>query len=227
MTGLSGCTIAFDLDGTLVDTAPDLHRALVEILAAEGLPPATLADVRAFVGLGARTLIIRGSAVHGVIHDDDKLDVLTERFVSAYAADIAARSVVWPGVANALDALAASGATLCVCTNKLTGLSNQLLEAVGLARHFAAVVGADSVRRRKPHPEHYIAAIRAAKGEVGRSLMVGDSISDVSAAKAANAPVVLVSFGYTDTAPELLGADAVFTHYDDLPGLAARMLEPA
>lgn len=221
---LAGYTVAFDLDGTLVDTAGDLHRALNQVLASEGLPPATLADVRAFVGQGARALLIRACGVHGVHHDDAKLDALTQAYTDIYASDIAAHSVIWPGVEVALAQLAAAGAILCVCTNKRTFLSNQLLAALNFAHPFAAVVGADSVKNRKPHPDHFIAAVRAAKGDPARALMVGDSAADVGSAHAAGAPVALVSFGYTDTAPALLGADAVFNHYDELPDLAVRLL---
>lgn len=224
MTTLSGCTIAFDLDGTLVDTAPDLHRALNHVLAAEGLPPATLEDVRAFVGQGHRALIVRASAVHGVHHDKPRLDAITEEYVRIYADDIAARSKIFPGVETALDRLAAAGAILCVCTNKRTGLSESLLGELGIAHRFAAILGADSVERCKPHPDHFIAAVRAAKGDPARAIMAGDSINDVASAKAANAPVAVYAHGYTDTAPGLLGADAVFNHYDELPDLAFRLL---
>jgi phosphoglycolate phosphatase len=226
MPTLAGCTIAFDLDGTLVETAPDLHRALNHVLAAENLPLATLDQVRAFVGYGARALIARGSALNGVRHEERKLDALTEEFIRVYAADIAARSSVFPGVVAALETLASAGAALCVCTNKLTGLSNQLLDAVGLTPHLGAVVGSDSVRNRKPHADHFIAAVRAARGDPARALMVGDSSTDVGSARAASAPVVVYAHGYTDTAPELLGADAVFSHFDELPGLASRLLGP-
>jgi phosphoglycolate phosphatase len=225
MADLSGCTIAFDLDGTLVETAPDLHRALAVVMRETGLPEPTYDDVRRFVGQGARALLIRASAVHGVIHAEDKLDSLVARFIEVYASDISARSTVFPGCESTLKSLSAAGATLCVCTNKLTGLSNQLLSALDMSHYFAAVVGADAVQRRKPHPEHYIAAIHAAKGDVTRSLMIGDSAADVGAARASAAPVAVVSFGYTDTAPELLGADAVFSHYNELPAIAARLLK--
>jgi phosphoglycolate phosphatase len=224
MPDLSGATIAFDLDGTLVDTAPDLHRALNVVMSELSLPPASEADVRAFVGQGARALIVRASAVHKVIHDEAALDALTDRYTEVYAADIARHSRPFPGLEAALKALQAAGATLCVCTNKRTFLSNQLLAALNMSHWFAAVVGSDSVERRKPHPDHFIAAVRAAKGDPANALMVGDSASDVGSAKAANAPVVVYQHGYTDTAPELLGADAVFGHFDELPGLAARLL---
>jgi phosphoglycolate phosphatase len=223
---LSGYTIAFDLDGTLVETVGDLHTALNHVLLDENLPPARLQDVRAFVGQGARELIMRTCAVHGIHHNDAKLDQLTEAFIAVYASDIATHSLPFPGLAPALDKLRSLGATLCVCTNKRTDLSNQLLSALGLPHHFAAVVGADAVRNRKPHPDHFIAAIRAAHGNPARALMIGDSANDVKSAKAAGAPVAVYAFGYTDTAPELLGADAVFTHYDELPNLAVRLLNP-
>jgi phosphoglycolate phosphatase len=223
---LSGCTIAFDLDGTLVDTAADLHGALNIMLAEENLPPVSLAHVRKMVGHGAPDLIARAGASNGVTYTAERLVALTNRYRDIYASDIAANSHIYPGVEDALSTLAAAGATLCVCTNKLTALSVQLLEAVGLAPRFAAIIGADSTPDRKPHPGHFISAIHAAKGKVSRAMMVGDSAADVGAARGAGAPVVVVSFGYTDTAPELLGADAVFSNYDELPGLAARYLQP-
>jgi phosphoglycolate phosphatase len=223
MANLTGYTIAFDLDGTLVDTAGDLHRALAVVMQAEGLPPLGLTDVRNFVGHGARGLIIRAFGVHGVYPPPERIDQLTDDYTAALVADIAGLSTPYPGLVPALEALKAAGATLCVCTNKRTFLSNLLLDALGLSHHFAAVVGADAVKNRKPHPDHFIAAIGAAGGDPARSLMVGDSAADVGAARAAGAPVALVSWGYTDTAPELLGADAVFTRYADLPDLAVRL----
>lgn len=226
MTSLSGYTIAFDLDGTLIETVGDIHAALNHVLTAEGLPPATRDDIRNFVGQGARALIIRCCAVHGIHHDDARLDQLTEAYIAAYAKDIARYSHPYPGLVDALDALQAAGATLCVCTNKRTDLSVQLLRTLGLAQRFAAIVGADQVRNRKPHADHYLHAIRAAQGDPARSAMVGDSVNDVLSARAAGAPVVVYAYGYTDTAPDLLGADAVFTHFTDLPDLLVRILKP-
>jgi len=226
MTNLSGYTIAFDLDGTLIETVGDIHAALNQVLAAEGLPPATRHDIRNFVGQGARALIIRCCAAHGIHHDDARLDQLTDAYIAAYAADIARHSHPYPGLIEALDSLNAAGAKLCVCTNKRTDLSVQLLSTLGLAHRFAAIVGADQVKNRKPHPDHYLHAIRAAGGDPARSAMVGDSINDVLSATAAGAPVVVYAHGYTDTAPALLGADAVFTHFTDLPDVLVRILKP-
>ena len=224
MANLSGCTIAFDLDGTLVESVGDMHTALNKILLAEGLPPSTLQDVRTFVGQGARALLIRACGVHGIHHDDAKLDQLTEAYIATYATDICTHTTTFPGLVPALEKLKSLGAALCVCTNKRTDLSNQLLDALGLSRHFAAVVGSDLARNRKPHPDHYIAAIRAANGDPSHSLMVGDSSNAVQSAKAAGAPVAVYAYGYTDTAPDLLGADAVFKHFDELADLAVRLL---
>lgn len=224
MTDLSGYTIAFDLDGTLVETVGDIHTALNVVMASENLPLATLDDVRNFVGQGARALIIRACGVHGVFHDDAKLDRLMEVFIAAYSQDIARYSHPYPGLIEVLESLKQRGAILCVCTNKRTDLSIQLLDLLDMSKHFVAITGADRVKNRKPHPDHFIAAVRAAGGDPAKALMVGDSAADVGSAKAAGAPVVVVSFGYTDTAPALLGADAVFTHYSELPGLATRLL---
>jgi phosphoglycolate phosphatase len=226
MTSLSGYTIAFDLDGTLIETVGDIHTALNQVLVAEGLPAASVADIRNFVGQGARALIIRCCAVHGLHHDAAKLDQLTEAYIATYAADIARHSQPYPGLEDALDALQSAGTTLCVCTNKRTDLSVQLLTDLKLAHRFAAIIGADLVKNRKPHPDHYLHAIRAAHGDPARSAMVGDSINDVLSAKAAGAPVAVYAYGYTDTAPDLLGADAVFTQFTDLPDLLVRLLKP-
>ncbi len=226
MTNLSGYTIAFDLDGTLVDTVGDLHRALNHVLQKERLPQVTLAGMRNFVGQGARDLITRAFGAHDIQLDDARLDRLTDLYTEAYSAEIVALSHPFPGVLDALDVLQGWGARLCVCTNKRTFLSVKLLTALGMQHHFAAIVGADAVENRKPHPDHYRHAIRGADGDPARSIMVGDSINDVLSAKGAGAPVAVYAFGYTDTAPDLLGADAVFTQFTDLPDLLVRLLNP-
>lgn len=224
---LVGATIAFDLDGTLVDTAPDLVAALNATLALEGLEPCRLDAMRPMVGRGARALIEQASTALGVTFSEDRLAHLTEAFIAFYRADIAASSRPFPGCVEALDALSDAGAKLCVCTNKRTDLSVALLEALGLADRFAAIVGADAVAHRKPHPDHYRAAIERAGGRVDHSMMVGDSSADVDAALAAGRPVVVVRFGYHDRAPETLGASAVIDDYDELPFTAGRLLRVA
>ena len=223
-SALSGCTIAFDLDGTLVDSAPDLAAALNKVLAKEGLPRASLEDARRFVGQGARALMVRAFAVHKLHPGPEELDRLTEAYVLALAEDVSSKSKVYPGLVEAIDMLAAAGARLCVCTNKRTDLSIKLIRDMALTTYFPQIVGSDRVTNRKPHPDHFVEAVRLAGGDPARALMVGDSSNDVNSAKAAGAPVVVYGHGYSDTAPELLGADAVFYAYADLPDLAVRML---
>jgi phosphoglycolate phosphatase len=221
---LADATIVFDLDGTLVDTAPDLVRALNETMDLEGLPRVKLDTVRALVGQGARALIERCSALAGVSFQSERLDQLTEAFITFYRADIARDSRPFPGVTEALDTLATLGAKFSVCTNKRTDLSNLLLDRLGLAERFSAVVGADAVTEQKPHPEHFRAAVTRAGGVVRRSVMVGDSVADVAAARGAGAPVAVVSFGYSDAGTDKLGADVLLHRYSELAPACRRLL---
>jgi phosphoglycolate phosphatase len=221
---LADATIVFDLDGTLVDTAPDLVRALNQTMDLEGLPRVKLETVRQLVGQGARALIERASALHGVTFAAPRLDQLTNEFIGFYAADIARDSRPFPGVVEALDVLAGLGAKLSVCTNKRTALSVQLLDALKLSEHFSAIVGADAVTDRKPHPDHYKAAVTRAGGVVRRSVMVGDTAADVASARGAGAPVCVVSFGYCDGGAERLGADVLLHRFSELAPACRRLL---
>jgi phosphoglycolate phosphatase len=221
---LADATIVFDLDGTLVDSAPDLVRALNETMDLEGLPRVKLETVRALVGQGARALIERAAALRGVTFTAERLDALTQEFIGFYRADIARDTKPFPGVLDAMDQLAALGAKFAVCTNKRTDLSLQLLEALDMGERFSAVVGADAVTQRKPHPEHYQAAVARAGGTVRRSVMIGDTVADVGAARGAGAPAIVVRFGYCDGACEALGADAIIDRYLDLTPVCRRLL---
>lgn len=224
MTDLTGATVVFDLDGTLVDTAPDLVRVLNVVLEREGLAPAAYAAARLMVGHGARVMIERAAAAQGVRWPEEELARLTTDFVEIYAQDIARDSRPFPGVEAALDGLRAEGATLSVCTNKRTALSEKLLRALGLRDRFAAVIGADSVPDRKPAAGHYIAAVGAAGGELRRSVMVGDSGTDSRAAQAAGAPVILVRFGYCEEDVDALGADVLISEFMELGPAVRRLL---
>lgn len=221
---LADATIVFDLDGTLVDSAPDLVRALNETMALEGLPRMKLETVRNMVGQGARVLIERAAARAGVNFRDEKLDQMTEAFVDFYRADIARESRPFPGVEDTLAELAAMGAKLTVCTNKRTELSTQLLTALGLADCFAAIVGADAVTQRKPHPDHYRAAVTRGGGSVRRSVMIGDTVADIASARGAGAPVAVAAFGYSDVSAETLGADVVLNHFSEVTPVCRRLL---
>jgi phosphoglycolate phosphatase len=221
---LRGAVIAFDLDGTLVETAPDLIGALNIVLSERGLTQMPLAAARALVGRGARKLIEKGFAAANHPLDQQEIGGLVARFLEVYAARIASESHAYPGLIDALDALQTAGAILCVCTNKRTDFSLALLDALHLTRRFAAVVGADRAPKPKPDPSHILAAIAAAGGDPAFALMVGDSSNDVDAAKAAHVPVIAVTFGYTETPAQDLGADAVIDRFEDLPAVATRLL---
>ncbi len=221
---LRGAVIAFDLDGTLVDTAPDLVGTLNVILGEEGVQPLPMALARDLIGHGARRLLERGFQAAGVPLLDDHIPGLFERFIARYTAHIADESRPFPGCVAALEALKADGATLAVCTNKPTALSKALLQALDLTRLFDAVVGPDAAPAAKPDPRHLEAAVAAAGGALPRVLMVGDSATDAGAARAANVPLVLVSFGYTEVPAAELKPDALIDHFDQLPAAARRLL---
>ncbi len=221
---LSGATIAFDLDGTLVDTAPDLIGVLNLLLAEQGLQPLAVASARHLVGRGARYLLEHGFAEAGAALDDEVAPNLVQKFLDTYLEHIADESRPFEGVEAALDRLKADGARLIVCTNKFTGLSEALLDAVGLAGHFDAIVGADRVSARKPDKAHFIEAVQTVGGELKRSLLVGDSENDVLSAKAAGRPAIVVSFGYTETPPAELGGDVLIDRFDQLHYACVRLL---
>lgn len=208
-------TIVFDLDGTLVDTAPDLCAALNHALAVLDRPPIPAADVRHLVGHGARKLLERGLAASGV-STPELVEAGFPAFLGFYAAHIADGSRPYPGVEAALDALAAAGCTLAICTNKPATLSAALVTALGWDGRFAANLGFDSVPAPKPDPGHLLAAIAAAGGDPATTVFVGDSITDTMTAQAANIRVIAVSFGFSDRPVAELGADIIIDHYDTL-----------
>lgn len=230
LAALKGATIAFDLDGTLVDTAPDLIAALNRLLAERGHAALPLAEARPFIGRGAAWLIQRGFTAAGVEIPAGELPMLTERFIADYLTRIAEESAPFPGVEAALVEMRGAGASLVVCTNKRTDLSLALLDALDMTRLFDAVVGADAAPAPKPDARHLIAAVDACGGDIARTVMVGDAATDAGAAKAAGTGLVLVSFGYTETPVAELGADILVDRFADLPKACAVLLgacEPA
>lgn len=221
---LDGAVIAFDLDGTLVDTAPDLIGTLNVLLAEEGVRPFPLDQARPFIGKGARWLIERGFAEAGAPLAPERLPGLFDRFIARYLDHIADESRPYPGCVEALDRLKAAGAKLCVCTNKLTGLSASLLGTLGIADRFEVIVGADAAPAIKPDPRHLTAAVDAVGGEIKRTILVGDAATDAGAARAAGAGLILVSFGYTETPAAELAPDILIHHFDELPNACERLL---
>lgn len=216
--------VVFDLDGTLVDTAPDLIATLNAVLAQQGVAPVSFDEARGMIGGGVKLLLERALVAHGARFTPDDLNALYHIYLDLYAASIAERSRPFPGVVDALDALAAQGCTFAVCTNKLEWLSLRLLDALGLTERFAAICGQDTFAIPKPDPEMFRRTVARAGGDPGRSLMIGDSRTDIDTARAAGAPVVAVDFGYTETPVALLSPDRVISHYDQLPAIAAELL---
>lgn len=208
--------LVLDLDGTLVDTAEDLIATLNRILADEGVRPMTRADAGALLGAGARAMIKRGFAIAEVPLAEEKLDRLFSRFIPLYGESIAVHSLPFPGMEAALDRFVAAGWDLAVCTNKLEGLSLQLLDALGLTQRFAAICGGDTFPVRKPDPAHLLGTIERAGGDPKRSVMVGDSGTDIATARAAGVPVVAFTFGYTDRPVAEYHPDAVLDRFDQL-----------
>jgi phosphoglycolate phosphatase len=210
-------TIVFDLDGTLVDTAPDLIDTLNFTLNRHGLPTVPYDAARRLIGGGAKTLIERALIVEGRNATAADVDALYASFVAHYGEHVADRSRPFPAVEQALDHLAATGHRLAVCTNKLEWLSKRLLDALQLSNRFAAICGQDTFGAQKPDPRVFRATVRRAGGEPVRAIMVGDSITDIRTAKAAKVPVVAVDFGYTDVPVAKLDPDRVISSFTALP----------
>ena len=208
--------IIFDLDGTLVDTAPDLTNALNHVLEIEGRNAVDLADVRHMVGHGAREMIRAGMAKTGAPATEDDLDRMMDAFLPHYEAHIADHSRPFDGVLNVLDTLKAHSARLGVCTNKRERLSLALLRTLEIDHYFSAIIGADTLPVKKPDPGHLLGTIERVGGNPDHAVMIGDSTTDVKAAKAANVPVVVVTFGYPDVAPDEMDGDVEIDHYDRL-----------
>jgi phosphoglycolate phosphatase len=217
-------TVVFDLDGTLVDSAPDLVATLNIIFAREGLPPVPYDTARNLVGGGARSMIQRSLAAEGRKLDAAQVERLVEDFIEHYAAHIADRSRPFPGLEAALDELAAGGCRFAVCTNKLEWLAVRLLDALALSKRFVAICGADTFGLQKPNPDLLRRTIARAAGEPGQAVMVGDSLSDVATARAAGVPVVAVDYGYTETAVSEMGPDRVISALAELPSAVFDLL---
>jgi phosphoglycolate phosphatase len=209
--------LIFDLDGTLVDTAPDLLGATNAVLRSQGRKTVDPATLRHMVGFGARSLIEQAMAATGAPVESSTLPALVDIFVEHYRAHIADESVPFPGVEETLEILAAGGRNLGVLTNKPQEMADLLLRALKLDRFFPVVYGAGRMSYVKPDARIFHDVVRELGGEPG--VMIGDSISDVATARAAKAPVILVSYGYTPQPAHTLGGDAVTDDFAQIPEL--------
>jgi phosphoglycolate phosphatase len=220
---MSSPVIVFDLDGTLIDTAPDLIDMLNVILARRDVKAVAFGEARAMIGAGVKPLLERALLTRGIALAPDALDALYAEYLELYAAHIADRSRPFPGLETALDTLAAQGCRFAVCTNKLEWLSVRLLDALNMSRRFAAIVGQDTFGVRKPDPEILRRTIERAGGRTDRAVMVGDSMTDVATARNAGVPVIAVDFGYTEIPPAAFGADRLISHFDALSAAIAEL----
>ena len=211
--------LIFDLDGTLVDSAPDIHAATAAMLREAGAEPLAPATIRGFVGHGVPALVARVAAAAFGPVGPDRLAALEARFMAHYDAAPVALTRPYPGVADALDALAAGGHALGLCTNKPEATARAILRGLGLDRHILVVVGGDTTPARKPDPAPLRAAI-AALG-AGSALFVGDSEVDAETAAACGTPFLLYTAGYRRGPPEAMPHAAAFDRFDALPGLVA------
>jgi len=210
-------TVVFDLDGTLVDTAPDLISALNFILDREGLPPVPLNSARTMIGAGVRRLLERGLEVDGRNASVEDINRLTDDFIDYYAAHIADASRPFEGLESALDDLQAQGYRFAVCTNKLEWLSRRLLDRLGLSARFAAICGADTFGISKPDPAILQQTVARAGGQLSATIMVGDAGPDIGVARRAGIPVIGVEFGYTEVPIAELKPDRLIGHMRELP----------
>src|SRR5581483_785818 len=201
--------VVFDLDGTLIDTAPDLIGTLNVVFAREGLPPVPYDTARNLIGGGARMMIARGLEAEGRAATPAELERLFRDFIAHYSDHIADRSRPFPGLVEALDALTVL-----------------LLKQLGLAGRFAAICGQDTFGVQKPDPEILRRTVAAAGGALHRAIMIGDSLTDIRTARAAGVPVIAVDFGYTDRPVAEFGPDRVISAFEQLQGAVAEFYTP-
>jgi len=211
--------IVWDLDGTLVDSAPDLASALNTVLDMRGFFTLSLNEVRAMIGNGVPKLVERGFNAVGIRPDPAQLDELVAIFVKQYKACATDNTRPYPGVVEALQEIHSMNIPMGVCTNKPEALTLQILKGLGLSGFFSSVVGGDSTSARKPDPEPVLACLRGLVTEPASSLMIGDSVHDVHAAHAAGVTIGVVPWGYRSAPVEDLGADFVLRDLAVLPGM--------
>jgi phosphoglycolate phosphatase len=209
--------LVFDLDGTLIDSAPDIAIAVNRLMVELGRPEFELAEIRRMVGDGAGTLVGRILTSAGVTHRPEELDGYLQRYLTLYEADPVRLTRPYPGVRETLVALKEAGFRCAICTNKPQRSTEMVLDALDLTHHFGAVLGADAVRHRKPHPDHLEAALNAIGATPHQAVMIGDSINDVMPARALGVPSIVMAYGYGRVPLKELGADLILDAFEALP----------
>ena len=206
----------FDLDGTLIHTAPDLLDALNHSLAGDGLDVVGAEGFGRALGSGGKVMIETAHRAQNRALTPEALERMYRTFLEHYAGNIPGKSLPFPGVLDTLDRLSAAGYLLAICTNKTEALALKLIEGLQLRERFSAICGVDTFSHCKPDPRHLLETIEMAHGDASRALMVGDSRTDIDTAKAAGIPVIAVDFGYTDQHVKVFEPSVVISHYDEL-----------
>lgn len=209
--------VVFDLDGTLIDSVPDVCAAVNRVLESRRRPPLGIDRVRAMVGDGARVMLDLAFAGCGDPLPADAIDGVVAQYLEFYKQEPVKRTIVYPGVRRVLKSLADRGVPMGVCTNKPYVMSTIVLEKLDLAPFFCGVTGGDNVPHRKPDGRHITLTLDLMGADPAVAVMVGDNETDVAAARDAGLPVVAVSYGYARVPPEQLGADALIGHFDLVP----------
>jgi phosphoglycolate phosphatase len=209
--------LLFDLDGTLIDSAPDIALALNLLMADLDRPELDLPAVRSMIGDGAGTLVERALTAASVAHRPEELGSYLKRFLAHYEADPVQLTKPYPGVPETLAVLDAKGFRCAICTNKPQRATEMILEALDLARYFDPILGADAVANRKPHPDHLQAALTAMGAKRERGVMIGDSTNDVAPAQALAMPAIVMAYGYGRRPLSALGADLILEDFAKLP----------
>lgn len=208
--------LLFDLDGTLLDTAPDLHATLNHCLETAGRPIVTLDSVKHMVGQGARVLLERGMTATGGMPDTEYFEDLVTLFFSYYEQHLTDHCYPYDGLLALLPQLKAKNCELAICTNKPEAFALKIIKDLDLASYFPVITGGDSFEMRKPHPGHVLKTLERMTLQTGPAVMIGDTHNDIDAANAAGITSIAVSFGYSDTPAIELGADFVIDHFDEL-----------
>lgn len=217
-------TIVFDLDGTLIDSAPDLHAALAHCFSERDFPFADLEQIRGIIGQGAKAMIAQSANLHSIPLNDDLLTDLHSSFLDYYVQNIANLSRPYPGIPETLDHAVRNSARLAVCTNKTQALAERVLQELRLIDIFAAVLGADKTTEKKPSPIHLQESIVLAGGKMEKAVMVGDSSPDGLSAEAAGIPFIFMTYGYADDASKALSPAASLDTAWELPAAIQKCL---
>ncbi len=208
--------LIFDLDGTLIDSAPDVCASINQTLSVMGRAPVTVDNIKSLVGFGARTLCEKTLAMTGEHSNEEDTDFLLTGFLECYRTNPSNYTVIFPGVLKALNLFKDGGIQLGICTNKPEVTCFPVLDSLGLRKFFSSVICGDTLKFRKPDPRHVLHTLDEMGANVNNAALVGDSEADIKAAKNAGIPSVLVSFGYCHVPLDVLNPNAIIDHFDDL-----------